>query len=273
MPSQSKGLRHRWKDSEYQQVLRRALELRSAESYVSIKQASWDAQSVLPEDRRKTAYYSNLQVALKRDIIRAEEQRRRTAEPDLVVRNADDSVTVVELKTPDDAPDPTPAEAVLAPPTLMQMCAHIGSALGVALAEELGPTLMDAMRETIAAQVNKAIEMAQQGMVMPESLIDFGDRKSKPRVAIAGLLEEQRRTVEEAFPNVDFRWVSHFAGKGTMKKVAGTCTEVYLMTKFISHATQNATPREKRVMVNGGVRELTRLLGARYANGNGTQHH
>ena len=272
-----------WSYSEKEQVIRRAVQLRRETSTMTSMHALFAAQDVLPDVRRKKRFTHYFQNALLNALAESEEKMRRN--PELIPEPAPiETFSAAEpeplaeepaLETPEPKYEPLeiPAPAPTMP-TLAEMCREIGSALGAAFAREFGPVLIHAMKETMIEQIAKAAE--QQG-VMPEALIDFGDKeyiagtKHRKRVAVVGLLGSQRSTIEESFPNIDFRWIDNGANGSTVKTVAHTCDEVFLMTKFISHRTQDACPRSKRVMINGGVTDLSRVLATRYANGNG-QH-
>lgn len=86
----------------------------------------------------------------------------------------------------------------------------------------------------------------------------------KPKVAIIGLLDSQRRAIEREMPHLDLR----FWGKGDMTQRVGAITahadKVIVMTKFVSHMVVKQI-RSKYISVNGGMTALARALNDQYA--------
>lgn len=77
----------------------------------------------------------------------------------------------------------------------------------------------------------------------------------KPRVAVVGLLRGQQRFVDEAIGGVlDIDYVP------VQSRVRTRVQRVFMMRKFVNHATQNEIDREKLEYVNGGLSDLKRAL-------------
>jgi hypothetical protein len=260
-----------WNKEEKLRVADRAAALRRETPTLSSLSALYAAQDVLPESRRKEEFGWHFRPSMLKRLAALEERYR--LEPDLcrheaVAQKAEQLIvdqqgagsTPASLAT--EAPQPAPE-----PPSLAAMCRELGTAFGAALAQQIAPALLNAMRDALTAQLNQSMPQQQDTHPQYDDYWSTTPKPRAPRVAVAGLLGSQRMEIMGSFPQIDFRWLDNGAPGTTVKEVSRTCDEVYLMTKFIRHHTQNAVPREKRVMVNGGVSDLTRLLGARYANG------
>jgi hypothetical protein len=263
-----------WNNEEKLRVADRAAALRRETPTLSSLDALYAGQDVLPEGRRKKEFTWHFKPSMLKRLSMLEERYR--LEPDLYIPEAvaqtpeqlivDQQVagsSPASLAT--EAPQPAPE-----PPSLAAMCRELGTAFGAALAQQIAPALLNAMRDALTAQLNQSMPQQQDTHPRYDDYWSTTPKPRAPRIAVAGLLGAQQKTIKESFPNLDLRWLDNGAPGRTVKEVSRACDEVYLMTRFIAHKVQDAVPREKRVMVNGTVSDLTRLLGARYANG---QHH
>lgn len=80
------------------------------------------------------------------------------------------------------------------------------------------------------------------------------------KFGIIGLLPDQVNAIVRAYPNHDLEFLSREREREA-RSFASRHSKVVLMTKFISHSTQEAVPRHKRVLIHGGVTKLHAFLG------------
>lgn len=77
------------------------------------------------------------------------------------------------------------------------------------------------------------------------------------QITIIGLKPDQERRIEREFTAHDFSFVSSTSGE----KPASTGDSVFLMTRFVSHAQQNAVRDHPRLtFINGGLSSLREAL-------------
>lgn len=291
MPQDRHLPRLSWNNKEKGALLARAVELRRRTPTMTSLDALMHAQDVIAERRRKKKFTVHLRRVLLTRLSTLESKLAKggTHTEDITPKvqhwplPADAPVEPAPVELAPEVPPPEPAapapdpelsEEPLSP--LVLLCREVGSVIGSALAREMGhlaPILMSALRETLAAQIAADTTLPETMIFDQYAGASTGAAKRRPRVAVAGLLPPQQQTMQHTFPQVDFRWLDHSSNGETVKSVTRACDEVYLMTKFIRHHTQNAVDRQKRVMVNGGVTDLTRIIAARYANGNGSGAH
>jgi hypothetical protein len=79
------------------------------------------------------------------------------------------------------------------------------------------------------------------------------------KILIAGLLPQQIRTINNSFPGRGLQFL-HKDSQRKLSSIVPEVDRVVLMQKFISHEVSDQVPREKRVLVPGGMTNLKRIL-------------
>jgi hypothetical protein len=269
----------RWSMSEISQVIAMAAQLRRSEPDLSPRDALYRAQGAVPleEKRRKKHFTFALEGTLKKLL--------ETAEKNPPYVHPQDPMLLVD---PNPAvPEASPPEVVPTESLLSAIGREFGGALGAALMRQVQPVFAAAVQDALATLLAaKAPNGNGNGANHVEELLaqankgapprDFGKLPEKlraHRIAIIGLLGDQQETLRRTFPYLDFRWIDGGASGATVKHATKNCEVAFLMTKFIRHHAQNAVPRDLRVMVNGGVSDLTRLISTRFPQATALEAH
>lgn len=75
------------------------------------------------------------------------------------------------------------------------------------------------------------------------------------KVGVVGLLSGQSFVIRNEFKELDLEFLPRERER-EVGALAGRCSKVILMKKFISHQSQNAVPTHKRVLIDGGMTKL-----------------
>jgi len=84
-------------------------------------------------------------------------------------------------------------------------------------------------------------------------------KPTKPKILIIGMLPNQ-------FVIIQKEYEQHFELKGaheitgTNRNIADTADKVIMLTKFVSHSTQNMIPKEKLIYADGGITNVRSTL-------------
>lgn len=292
--------RLRWKQKEIDIVTARAAQLRYENPALGKVEALLQAQiGNIEQTRLKKRFTTHFRIAMLKRLDAAEAtyvppaveaSAEAAAESTAVVEATQDFAPTIEdapIATQD--PAPIAAAAAAAPTTpespMVTMCREFGAAFGAAIAGGIAPVLESAMSrvvQTLAQQLTLP-PMLMQALAQPghpasslpmppigdvevddeHQQRDWGHLPEKFRthkVAVIGLQQIQQNTIRQEFPHIDFRMLDNGANATQVRKVSAACEATVLMTKFISHHTQGGAPRDKRIMVNGGMSDLTRVL-------------
>jgi hypothetical protein len=242
--------RNRWTNEEARKVVLKAAELRLTEIGIAKHDALYRAQGIVIEPARRKerigTYFLNVLTK------RLEQLEKNTPAQQL----APAAYVEPAAAAPEPPKEPTLTE-------MLKLCANLFAA---SFAEALAPLLAKEIH-TVKTNgngnnghdrvlIDPSVPIAANGN-LPEKL-------HKHRIAVVGLNGDQRQELMRRFPLLDFRWLDNGARGTTMRKTIEHCEATFLMTKFVNHHAQEAVPRDRRVMVNGGVSDLTRLISARY---------
>jgi hypothetical protein len=230
-----------WSHAERQQMLIETHRLLQAKRGFSFRDALFEAQAILPDQRRHGQLSSN-SVRLMRELYEKMPLPETPVEAPAPLAEAaldDDAEGVAEAPTVMDRPDP-----------LGDMLHRLIDAITTQIAEQLLDTLTTRINQSLA-------RLSLPAAAPPMPIV-------KMRFVVAGLKGQQKTEIQAALPKTaQVTFWSVDESPHHLKALCRDADQIFLMTKFVSHSHENmvrSVAADRLVRVNGGVTTLSEQL-------------
>lgn len=256
-----------WTNREENTVTDEAVRLCRHDPLVTIGDALYMAQKLLPESRRK----AELTPFYKRALLERTQAKIDKAQgtPKQFPLSLDPQHQQRPLEEP--APVEKPKSSLeLAVPLLREL----GGAIGEAMARELKVPLAATLREVVINALAGVVKMngnpsAAAPAPTPEPQPEKPQSRlpakfEKHKVCVIGFPEPYRSNLAGLYPNLDMRFLSGDAPGHVAKATANACEHTFVMIKGSAHRVEQLLPSGRYSRVNGSQTDLKRLLSARF---------
>lgn len=231
-----------------------------------IEESLMKAQRALPLMRRKRAFSQS-----ETGIFTKLEKMVRAKVRMMAKKKEESPVQMQELQAPAPAPvaeaapvaaNPTPSVQATTPSVLSLLGQALGEGFIIAISRAPAEAL--SVLQEVFGPSRESVPVPRPARHIHHDPALHHQRTNKPRVAVIGLLNGQRRAIEREMPQLDIRFLGNGEGASRVADVTANCDAAFVMTKFVSHQVERGIKARDHVRVNGGVTDLARIMRARY---------
>lgn len=244
--------RIRWNDYEQASLHKAMVDIFFVRASTTDESALRGAQQVLPEHRRvKITYYRVYSYKKRIAAARVEADQMRKSKVE------------VEAQSPEPEPVAHPMSLGSVFETLVDLLVErVTSRVLQAIVERREGSAPTPMPELVAYPMADAIEARENAKMRMQIAESDSVEKRLPALVVVGLQPAQAQAAIAQFKG-RARVYTYSSQEARNDRIC-LCHTAFLMTKFISHATQNRVMADKAftqlVMVNGGVTDLSRCI-------------
>lgn len=243
------GPRLRWTHEEAHLVVTAAAKHRLAMPPLGISDALKAAQmEVLPEHRRRDAFLPTNLTALRGPLEAAVNQLREKRALEKVATDAKDQAEAVAA-----------ANEPISPINGSEL--HLDLS-GRGALDDLLAAFCDSVADRIAAGLRAGLASKLRATVLhATNVVTQTAAKQKRKAVIVGLLDGQAKMIERDYCDLfDLKFYGSNTPMQQVTQAANNADSVFMMAGFVGHNVQGGLPKEKTILVHGGMTDLRARL-------------